>query len=196
MYIWRIRLILRRYPAFQEELWCVQRDLWLRRVLNAPGIEEGGAAYYELAKGITFLKLAMKRITYPVGGPYNIRYPYSIQEKKALHARYTEIVREYESVCKTRRKLIGLHPLDRVRAMIEEGFAKLQIPSYIIDRLLDNSCKPPERSPRPLALEHAAKDALKDYEPWKHKEDELLYLEREGKKLSKHKEDSGGEIQT
>jgi hypothetical protein len=187
IYVWRIRLLFRNYPVIHEELWDARSELWIRRVLNAPGAENGSTAYYELAKGITFLKMIFKRISYRVGGPNNVKYPYSVPEKRAFDSRYRELSEVYKKrICKKRDTLLkALEPVETIREEIEKEFASLCIPAHILDRFLDKSYRPSERAARPMALENAAVDKLPGYISWKYNANELLTIQREGQKLNK-----------
>jgi hypothetical protein len=188
MQVWRHRVYLDNSPIYVENLWSVSTG-WIPMIcgIQFANPAKTTAQLKRLADGYMLGFLAEDELNRETrGGAHNIRYPYSGGQKVALNLRYKEIIEEYKRVCKTRKILLRDHPNEKVRSMIESGFTALKIPQNVMDRLLEIDRPPSERSARPLALEHAAMDTLREYTSWLYGENDLLYLQREGEKLHKN----------
>lgn len=185
MHVWRHRVFLDNSPIYVESLWSALTG-WVPMICGIQFADPARIASQlkRLADGIMLGFLTEEELNKEArGGAHNIRYPYTPQQKVALHLRYKELVEEYKNVCKSRKVLQRNHPVETVRTMIESAYPALNIPQHVVDRLLDLNCQPSEKSARPLALEHAAIETLRNYTPWLYGESDLLYLQREGEKL-------------
>lgn len=188
MHVWRHRVYLDDSPIYMENLWSATSG-WVPMICGMQFVNYAKAAAHikRLSNGILLGFLAQEELNKETrGGARYSKFPYFPGQKVALSIRYKEIIEEYQKVCKSRKMLLRDHSDDTVRAMIESGFAALNIPPHVMDRLLDINSRPSDKSARPLALEHAAMETLRDYTPWLYNEDDLLYLEREGEKLHKN----------